>query len=369
VQQLQTTQSSLPPQDGGHVVLRDGETIRIVAADDNVDALIIIFTPPLVMRAEDVARVISEEVQKLDGKKPVLAVFLSSSDVCEELKQGTVKVPCYRFPETAAIALSRAARYQEWRSRPETTPAHFSDIRRDEAAAVVAAALARADDWLTPEEIATLFSCYGLPLIEQRVATSAEEAGKIAAGMNGETALKAIAPGLVHKSDVGAIKLHLRGAEQVTRAANEMAAALASKGSAPTGFLVQRMAKPGVEMLIGVVHDPQFGPIVACGAGGVQVELWGDVSVRLTPLSREDSTEMIESLKIYRLLKGFRGSLPCDLDALRDGLLRVSAMVDDLPQIAELDCNPFVVYEHGAVVLDARVRVAATGPRRLFGVR
>lgn len=345
------------------------ETIRIVAADDNIDALIVIFTPPLVTRAEDVAQVISGEIQKLDGNKPVLAVFLSASGVPEELKRATVKVPCYRFPETAAIALSRAARYQEWRSRPEATPAHFNDIRRDEAAAIVAAALAREDDWLKPDEIATLFSCYGLPLIDQGVANSPEEAGEIAARFDSEVALKAIAPGLIHKSDVGAIKLHLRGAEEVAQAARELIASLTSKGNTPTGFLVQRMAAPGVEMLVGVVHDPLFGPLVACGAGGVQVELWGDISVRLTPLSREDSIEMIERLKIYRLLKGFRGAPPSDLNALRDGLLRVSAMVEDIPQIAELDCNPFVVYEHGTVILDARVRVAPTGPRRLFGVR
>ena len=154
-----------------------------------------------------------------------------------------------------------------------------------------------------------------------------------------------------------------------TKALRKFLASLTSKGNTPTGFLVQRMAAPGVEMLVGVVHDPLFGPLVACGAGGVQVELWGDISVRLTPLSREDSIEMIERLKIYRLLKGFRGAPPSDLNALRDGLLRVSAMVEDIPQIAELDCNPFVVYEHGTVILDARVRVAPTGPRRLFGVR
>jgi len=117
------------------------------------------------------------------------------------------------------------------------------------------------------------------------------------------------------------------------------------------------------------VHDPQFGPVVACGAGGVQVELLRDVSVRLTPLSREDASEMIRSLKTYPLLNGFRGAPQCDVTALEEGLLRVSAMVDDIPQIAELDCNPFVVLEHGAVILDARVRVRAVEPRPLLGVR
>jgi acyl-CoA synthetase (NDP forming) len=142
-----------------------------------------------------------------------------------------------------------------------------------------------------------------------------------------------------------------------------------SQGQSPSGFLVQRMVKKGVEMLVGVVHDPQFGPVVACGAGGVQVELLHDVSVRLTPLCQEDAAEMIRSLKTYPLLTGFRGAPRADVAALEAGLLRVSAMVDDIPQIAELDCNPFVVHEDGAVILDARIRVAAVGLRPLIGVR
>jgi acyl-CoA synthetase (NDP forming) len=129
------------------------------------------------------------------------------------------------------------------------------------------------------------------------------------------------------------------------------------------------MNSGGVEMLVGIAHDPQFGPVVACGAGGVFVELMRDVSVRLTPLTCDDASEMIRSLKSYPLLTGFRGSPVCDTAALEDGLLRVSAMVEDLPQIAELDCNPFVVCETGAVILDARVRVSAPEPPSLLGAR
>ena len=122
-------------------------------------------------------------------------------------------------------------------------------------------------------------------------------------------------------------------------------------------------------MLVGVVHDQQFGPVVACGAGGVQVELLRDVSIRLTPISKEDASEMVRGLKTYPLLNRFRGGPLYDVSALEDGLLRTSAMVEDLPQIAELDCNPFVVQESGAVILDARVRVEAVEPRPLLGVR
>ena len=142
-----------------------------------------------------------------------------------------------------------------------------------------------------------------------------------------------------------------------------------SERLSPSGFVVQQMAGRGIEMLVGVVHDPQFGPVVACGAGGVQVELLKDVSVRLTPLSNEDASEMIRELKTYPLLTGFRGTVPCDVAALKEGLLRVSAMVEDLPQIAELDCNPFLVHETGATILDARIRVTAVEPQPLVGVR
>ena len=248
-------------------------------------------------------------------------------------------------------------------------PPRFDDIRRDEAAAIVATALTRGDGWLATEEVAALFSCYGLPLIEQSIVKTPEEAGAAAAQMNCEVALKVIAPGVIHKTEAGGVRLKLRGAEQVRAAAREMTAQLSARGQTPTGFLIQRMAESGVEMIVGVVHDPQFGPVVACGAGGVQVELLRDVSVRLTPLAKEDASEMIRSLKTYPLLTGFRGAPMCDVAALEDGLLRVSAMVEDIPQIAELDCNPLVVLQRGAVILDARVRVAAVEGPPLFGAR
>ena len=205
---------------------------------------------------------------------------------------------------------------------------------------LVASALTRGEGWLTPDEVAKICSCYGLPLIEQRVVVTAEDAAAAAPKIGGEIALKAIAPGLVHKTEAGAVRLHLNGPISRSRRCTEMSDRLSLHGHTPSGFVVQQMAKRGIEMLVGVVHDPQFGPVVACGAGGVQVELLKDVSVRLTPLSNEDATEMIRELRTYPLLTGFRGSLPGDVAALEEGLLRVSAMVEDIPQIAELDCNP-----------------------------
>jgi acetyl coenzyme A synthetase (ADP forming)-like protein len=345
------------------------QAIDIVGTDDNVDSLIVIFTPPLVTRADDVAKAIIEAVPHIDGDKPLLSVFLSAQQAPQELRTTKLSIPAYSFPETAAIALSRATRYRQWRDRRETYPARFEDIRTDEAAAVVALALSRGDGWLTPDEVTKICSCYGLPLIAQRIAASVEDAGAAAEQIGGEVVLKAIAPGVLHKTEAGAVRLHLNGAESVRAAAREMSEVLSSRGYSPSGFVVQEMAERGVEMLVGVVHDPQFGPVVACGAGGVQVELLKDVSVRLTPLSNEDAAEMIRELKTYPLLTGFRGSIPCDVAAMEEVLLRVSAMVEDIPQIAELDCNPFVVHETGGAILDARIRVTAIEPRPLVGVR
>jgi acyl-CoA synthetase (NDP forming) len=160
------------------------------------------------------------------------------------------------------------------------------------------------------------------------------------------------------------VRLRLRGADQVETAAREMFARLSAAGFPPQEFLVQQMAQPGVEMLVGVVHDPHFGPVIACGAGGVTVELLRDVSVRLTPLSRVDASEMIRDLKTYPLLAGFRRQPPADAAALEEILVAVSALADDLPEIAELDCNPVIVHQRGATVVDARIRVAERCHRR-----
>src|SRR6185436_389759 len=244
--------------------------------------------------------------------KPVVTVFLSARGVPGELRTTNLRIPSFAFPEAAATALARVAHYGEWREKPQPAPPQFDNLRRDEAAAIVATALERNDGWLTVEETAKLLACYGLPLVEQRVIATAEEAGTAAEEMGGEIALKAVAAGLLHKTEAGAVRLHLNGREQVTEAAREMTARLAERGQSPAAFVVQRMISGGVEMIVGIAHDPQFGPVVACGAGGVLVELMRDVSVRLTPLAQDDAGEMIRSLKTYPLLTGFRGSTPCD---------------------------------------------------------
>jgi acetyl coenzyme A synthetase (ADP forming)-like protein len=345
------------------------EAIRLVASDPAVDALVVIFIPPLVTKADDVARAIVDGVRALGGSKPVLTVFMQARGVPPELRAADVRVPSYAFPEDAAIALSRVARYGAWRARPPIPPAQFADVRRDAAAALVAAALGRGDEWLAPNDVWALLSCYGLPLLAQAVVTTGEEAAKAAAGLGSElVAIKAVVPGLVHKTEAGAVRLSLRP-DEVESAARDMATRLHLQDTPGSGLLVQAMAPPGVEMIVGVVHDSQFGPVVAVGAGGVLVELLRDVAVRLAPLAESDAAEMLRELKTYPLLSGYRGGPAHDVRALADAILRVGALVEDLPQIAELDLNPIVVHPGGATIVDARVRVAPTEPEPLIGAR
>lgn len=252
----------------------------------------------------------------------------------------------------------------------------FADARPDEAAAIVARALgavgggvgttgdgAAAGAWLEPDDVHALLACYGVPLAPQRIARTPTGVARAAAELGGgPVALKAIAPGLLHKSDVGGVALGVPSPAAARRAAQAMRERVAAAGHALEGWLVQAMAPPGQELLVGATADPLFGPVVACGAGGRAVELLHDVAVRLTPVTDRDAREMVDSLSIAPLLRGARGEPPVDLPALEQVVLRIGALVDAHPEIVELDCNPVVAHPGGAVVVDARVRVAPAAP-------
>jgi acetyl coenzyme A synthetase (ADP forming)-like protein len=346
-------------------------TIRVVAADPLVDALIVIFIPPIALRPEEVAAEILKAARDVHGRIPILATFMASHGLPEILSDGHGRIPSYPFPEAAARALGRAVQYGKWLAAPEGTVPRFPDVRREEAAAIVAKALRAGGGWLSPVETGNLLECYGIPLVRTAHAENAEEAGRLAAGWGGQVALKAVAPGLVHKTEAGAVRLDLAGAEATARAAEEMRRQLEAAGLATTGYVVQSMVASGVEMLVGVTHDPVFGPVMVCGAGGVLVELVKDVAVRITPLTDRDASEMIRSLKTFPLLRGYRAGQAHDVAALEQVILRIGALVEDIQAVSELDLNPVVVLAEGqgVSVVDARVRVAEAPPPLPLGAR
>ena len=345
--------------------------LGLLIADPDVDAVIAIFIPPLSTRPAEVGAAIRRAVEARERDVPVLGVFMTPR-APRSLRTRRVQVPSYAYPEDAARALAAVAGHARWLRRAPGTVPELEDARPEEAAAVIARALQDGGDgeWMTPADAAALLACYGIPLVPARLAATAAEAGRVAGELGGPVALKGVARGLVHKTEAHAVRLDLDGAPAVEAAAEAMAASLARDGHELDGFLVQRMAATGTELLVGVVHDPTFGPLVACGAGGVTAELLGDVSVRLTPLTDVDAREMVRALRTFPLLDGFRGAPPADVGALEDVLVRVAALADAHPELAELDLNPLVVGPGGAVAVDARMRLtAARGPARQGGRR
>jgi acyl-CoA synthetase (NDP forming) len=210
--------------------------------------------------------------------------------------------------------------------------------------------------------VAELLECYGVPLIQTRLVADADEAVVAAGELGMPVTVKASARGLVHRTDAGGVRLGLDTAEAVRDAVAQIEASLAAAGHGLDGLVVQPMAPAGVELIVGVVNDHSFGPVLACGAGGAAAELIKDVTVRITPLTELDAHEMLRSLRTYPLLAGYRGAELCDVDAIEDVLLRVSAIVEAHPMIAEVDCNPLIVRPDGVVIVDARVRVEAPPP-------
>jgi len=328
--------------------------LEAAAADQGVDAVLALIVPTGVADLLPALRAASLPV-------PVAGVILGQPEAVLLIpgsEGGPGAVPAYAYPESAARALGLAARYGEWLATPAGTVPQLDRIREGDARALIAAFLARlpGGGWLPPAEAGELLRCYGIPLVESRMATSAAAAANAAAEIGCPVVLKADVPGLLHKSDAGAVRLDLRGPDDVRRAFDDLAGTFAGR---LTGTLVQPMITGGVEVIIGVVQEPVFGPLVVFGLGGVATEVLGDHSARLAPLTDADASAMIRSIRAAPLLLGHRATPAADLAALSDVLLRVSRLADDLPEVAELDLNPVIARPDGAFAVDARVRVTS----------
>lgn len=330
-------------------------TLAAVVRDPGVDSVLTIFIPPLVTAAEPVAVAIHDAARNSSGK-PMLAVMMRS----EGAPPALVDVPSYAFPESAAIALARVTKYGEWRRQPAGIVPEFSDIRTDVLRSVVDSALTRGNGWLTTDELSTLLSAAGIAQAASRFAKTPDEAARSAEAIGFPVVLKAVGPALLHKTERRAVMLNLGSTEEVVQAAADMESRL---GKDITGFLVQQMVTGGIEMLVGAVDDPLFGPVIVCGSGGVLAELLADSSSRLYPVTASDAAEMIEELRGAALLRGYRGAAAADAAALQEIILRVSSLLSVCPEIQELDLNPVKVLASGACAVDARAKLASPTSR------
>ena len=300
---------------------------------------------------EEAAAIIDEE------EKPAAII--------DEAAAAVTGVPAYADAESAARALGHAARYQAWRSRPRGEIPELSGLRTADARALVTRFLAGspAGGWMPEAKAAELLSCYGVPLAVTMSAASEQEAVEAAAKLGGRVVLKAEAEGLVHRADAGDVTLDRRTPEEVAEGYRALAA---NFGSRLKRVLVQPMLTGGFEVLIGVVQEPVFGPLVVFGSGGAPGDVLGEHVTRLTPLTDADADEMIHAARAAPRLFGALGAPPVDTAALADALLRVSRLADDLPEVSELDLNPVVAREDGAYCVDVRVQITPAEPRDPF---
>jgi acyl-CoA synthetase (NDP forming) len=325
------------------------EALRITATEEGVAAVMAVLVQsasPGLLPVLSAARL----------PVPVTAVVLDQPEAVRLLPGdgAAPSVPAYAYPEAAARALARAARYGTLRFRPAGTVPEFADIRAGRARSVVASFLARmpGGGWLSAEEADGVLRSYGLPMVEFRRVADADAAVAAAAGLGGHVALKADVPGLLHKSVAGAVELDLHGDDEVCAAMGRLQARFAGRLS---GVLVEPMVTGGIETLAGVVQEPVFGPVVVFGLGGIATGVLDGHAARLAPLTGADADDLIRAIRAAPALL----EQALDTEALRDTLLRVSRLADDLPQVAELDLNPVIVRSDGVIAVDARIRVTS----------
>ncbi len=339
---------------------RYDDAIRLVLADPNVDGLLVIVTPQAVTEIEETAHVIGRNAQGSD--KPVLACFMGEARVkagIEILRQ--YGVPNYPYPDRAAAALAAMSAYCRERERP-ITGVQACEVCKPPVRALFERVRAEGRVTIGDLEAREVLEAYGFPIPKARLAKTAEEAVEIAEEFGYPVVLKIASPDILHKTDVGGVRLNLRSPADVRDAFDLIVyrAGRYVEGARIWGCLVQQMVPPGREVLLGMTRDPQFGPLVAFGLGGIYVEALKDVAFRVAPFGRQEAEEMIREIRSYALLEGVRGEPPADHEAMVDALLRVSQLVTDFPEIVEMDINPLMVYDEGrgAVALDMRLVLA-----------
>ncbi len=335
-----------------------------------VDALLVLYTPvDATTNDADILASIQDGVAAARAggatDKPVVASLITI-DATVELRAGDEPIPIYAFPEPAARALAKAAAYAEWRTTPAGCVWAFDDVDLDAVRAMCTdIAVARGATWLTDDETRRVLEACRLPIIPASLVTSADEAVTEASRLGWPVAAKIASPG-AHKSDVGGVRLNLRTADELRAAYGELVAAAAAHRLPLDGIVIQPMARPGTETMIGVVHDRLFGPLVAFGLGGTDVERLGDVRFRIAPLTDRDVEDLVSHSHASVLLAGYRGRPAGDAPALRDLLARISWIADVVPELLELDLNPVIVgaVGEGCTIVDARIKVglASTSP-------
>ncbi len=344
--------------------------VTTILTSGDIDALIVLYVSVTAADTAPIAEGIRAGIvaaRDAGGKgKPVFICWMAEGDRERIFLLPGETIPTYALPEIPARVLSKAATYREWRSQPPGMIPDFDDLDIDVARTVCAKAMAlRGAGWLTTEETRTVLTALRLPVPPGGVARTADEAAILATQIGFPVAVKLASHLVVHKTEIGGVCLNLNRESEVREAFEAIRDRLAKDDNlvAMQGVLVQPMVSGGVEVMVGMTQDPLFGPLMAFGLGGIHVEILGDVRFRITPLTDRDAAEMVREIKGYRLLNGYRGHPPADIEAIEELLLRISRLVEEIPEIGTLDLNPIFALPpgQGCRIVDARIRIGPAG--------
>ncbi|RJO71507.1 MAG: CoA-binding protein [Myxococcales bacterium] len=334
--------------------------VQAALEDDRVDAVIVILTPQAMTKPAETARAIARFA---GGQKPLLACFMGGSDVMPARAELVLsRLPDYTSPERAVSALKAMVDYAAWRNRPPRIITRFPVNRRRVERIILRQSKLDLKQVLEPQA-KDILRAYDFTVPDGRIAYQASEAVDVAEMVGYPVVIKVVSPDIIHKSDMGGVKLNLGTASAVRDAYDLML--LRIKRLAPQarieGIYVEKMAMPAQEVILGMTRDPQFGPMLMFGLGGIFVEVMKDVTFYLAPITFDDAMQMLEGTKSYALLKGARGHAGADITEIARGIQRISQLVTDFPQIAEMDINPFMVGPVGAkaVAADARITLSS----------
>lgn len=324
--------------------------------DPQVDSALAIFVPPLGVRQQDVAEAIAAAAAARPDK-PVFAVLMGRQGLPQgKAELHEVNIPAYIFPESAARALAATCRYREWRERlMDDEPPPRRDV--EAVRALLQQVRARGERKMSELETLSVLEAYGIPAASAQLAHSVEEAVDAADRIGYPVVLKVVSPEIVHKTEVGGVRVGIRNPGGLAQAWQEIMTSVrrAAPQATITGLLVQRMLTEGRELIAGISRDPSFGPLVMFGLGGILVEVLRDVVFRVAPIRRPDARDMLNGIRGRRLLGEVRGAPPVDQRALEDILLRLSFLAADHPEILEVDINPLLATAAGATAADARI--------------
>ena len=345
---------------GDAPVSRYKETLEIVLDSDGVDGLMVMVCPTASADADGIAQAIVDGSAEFD--KPVLVVNMGGPtfENANELLCNN-GIPTYVFPETAVKVFEYLARFAAIKNRVYDDPVNeVEDIDKEAVEAIFEKVKADERDTLLGSEAYAVAEAYGIDAAPIKLATSPEEAGELAEEMDFPVVLKIASDKILHKSDIGGVKVGIQSKEEAEEVYKEIIANAkkAHPDIIPNGVEVQKMMDSGIEVLVGMIRDQQFGPMIAFGMGGVLVNLLEDVSFRIAKgLTTQEIVEQMEDTKVIQLLKGFRGEAPGDIEAVKEAIVRVARLTLDFPEISELDINPIFVYEEGSSALDIKIKL------------